>query len=107
MGLSVLALDLDMNYGLTQHFGIEPEAFLGAFEVLVGEENPEDVIVTERDDGVELPRGVHLITSRRKLEGIERALSAKNKFFVPHQVLVQPMRNIMALQRYDIVLLDT
>ena len=28
-GLSVLAIDLDMNYGLTQHFGIDPEAFLG------------------------------------------------------------------------------
>jgi chromosome partitioning protein len=36
-GLSVLAIDLDMNYGLTQHFGIDPEAFLGTYEVLTGE----------------------------------------------------------------------
>lgn len=106
-GLSVLAIDLDMNYGLTQHFGIEPDAFLGTFEVLVGEEDPAQVIVTGADDGVELPRGVHVIPSRRKLEEIERALVAKNKFVVPHHVLAKPLRRIRELGRYDVILLDT
>src|SRR5262245_66447016 len=68
-GLSVLAVDLDMNYGLTQHFGIEPDAFLGTFEVLVGEEDPLQVIVTGTDDGVELPRGVHLIPRSEERRG--------------------------------------
>ncbi len=106
-GLSVLAIDLDMNYGLTQHFGIEPDAFLGTFEVLVGEEDPAHVIVTGNDDGVELPRGVHVIPSRRKLEEIERALAAKNKFVIPHHVLTKPLRRIRDLGRYDVILLDT
>lgn len=106
-GLSVLGIDLDMNYGLTQHFGIEPEAFLGTFEVLVGEEDPEQVIITGPEDGVELPRGVHIIPSRRKLEEIERALSAKNKFVVKHDALIKPLEKIRALDRYDVILLDT
>lgn len=106
-GLSVLGIDLDMNYGLTQHFGIEPEAFLGTFEVLVGEENPEHVIITGADDGVEFPRGVHIIPSRRKLEEIDRTLSAKNKFVVKHDALIKPLEKIRALDRYDVILLDT
>ena len=106
-GLSVLGVDLDMNYGLTQHFGIEPEAFLGAFEVLVGEEDPEHVIITGPDDGIELPRGVHIIPSRRKLEEIDRALSEKNKFVVKHNALVKPLQKIRSLDRYDVILLDT
>lgn len=106
-GLSVLAVDLDMNYGLTQHFGIEPDAFLGTFEVLVADEDPAHVIVAGDDDGVELPRGVHVIPSRRKLEEIERALAAKNKFVVPHHVLTKPLRRIRELDRYDVILLDT
>lgn len=106
-GLSVLAIDLDMNYGLTQHFGIEPDAFLGTFEVLVGAEDPEQVIVTGLDDGVDLPCGVHIIPSRRKLEEIERALSSKNKFVIPHHVLTKPLQRIRDLDRYDVILLDT
>jgi chromosome partitioning protein len=106
-GLSVLAIDLDMNYGLTQHFGIDPEAFLGTYEVLTGEENPEDVIITNDDEGVQLPLGVHLIASRRKLENIGRALAAKGKFVIPQNALLGPMTRIRALDRYDVVLLDT
>lgn len=106
-GLSVLAIDLDMNYGLTQHFGVDPDAFLGTFEVLVGEEAPEDVIITNDDDGVQLPSGVHLIASRRKLEDIGRALAAKGKFVIPQNSLIAPMERILSLDRYDVVLLDT
>jgi chromosome partitioning protein len=106
-GLSVLAIDLDMNYGLTQHFGVDPEAFLGTYEVMIGEENPEDVIITNDDEGVRLPPGVHLIASRRKLEDIGRALVAKGKFVIPQDTLLAPMARILALDRYDFVLLDT
>jgi len=106
-GCSVLAIDLDMNYGLTQHFGVDADGFLGSFEVLVGEEHPEDVIITNDDQGVELPSGVHLIPSRRKLEDIDRAIAAKSKFLVPQNLLIQPLERILNLGRYDIVLLDT
>lgn len=106
-GLSVLAIDLDMNYGLTQHFGVDPEAFLGTYEVMTGEENPEDVIITNDDEEVKLPPGVHLIASRRKLEDIGRALAAKGKFVIPQNALLGPMKRVLALNRYDVVLLDT
>lgn len=106
-GLLVLAIDLDMNYGLTQHFGVDPEAFLGTYEVLTGEENPEDVIITNDDEGVQLPPGVHLIASRRKLEDIGRALAAKGKFVIPQNALLRPMERLLDFDRYDVVLLDT
>lgn len=107
LGRSVLAIDLDMNYGLTQHFGIDPDAFLGTFEVLTGAESPEDLTVTGEEEGVDLPQGVHLIPSRRKLEDIDRALAARSKFMVPQNILVSPLEHILASRRYDIVLLDT
>ena len=33
LGRKVLIIDLDMNHGATRHFGVEPEAFLGSFEM--------------------------------------------------------------------------
>ena len=50
MGRTCLIWDLDMNQGATRHFGIPPETFLGTFEVLMGEEMPEDVLVTPDDN---------------------------------------------------------
>ena len=41
IGQLCLIWDLDMNQGATRHFGIPSESFLGTFEVLVGDENPE------------------------------------------------------------------
>ena len=76
-----------MNYGTTRHFGIPGDAFLGTFEVLMGEELAENVIISEEDD-VKLPANVHVIASRRKLEQIDDALSSKNKFVVRQHVLL-------------------
>ena len=68
MGRQCLIWDLDMNHGATLHFGIPSEGFLGTFEVLIGEEQPEDVIITNDDEDVELPehastllKGGHII----------------------------------------------
>ena len=59
----VLIIDLDMNHGATRHFGVEPEAFLGAFEMLVGAEAAENLVLTsaDREEGVSLPEGLDLI----------------------------------------------
>ena len=51
----VLIIDLDANAGATRHFGIPPESYLGTFEVLVGLEQPEDVLISAADEDVELP----------------------------------------------------
>ena len=42
LGRRVLVWDLDVNYGLTSHFGIPPMAYSGTFHVLTGEREPED-----------------------------------------------------------------
>src|SRR5882724_7460332 len=60
LGRKVLIVDLDMNHGATRHFGVEPEAFLGAFEMLIGAEEAQNLILTseEKEEGVTLPPGL-------------------------------------------------
>ena len=94
-----------MNHGATLHFGIPSEGFLGTFEVLIGEEQPEDVIITHEDEDVELPDNVHIIAARRNLEKIDQALVAKNKFLITQDVLVKPLESLRG--RYDYIFLDT
>ena len=104
-GNRCLIWDLDMNHGATLHFGIPSESFLGTFEVLIGEEQPEDVIITNEDEDVELPENVHLIAARRNLEKIDQALIAKNKFLITQDVLIDPLRTLQG--QYDYIFLDT
>src|SRR5579884_3295889 len=108
MGRQCLIVDLDMNAGSTKQFKIPARSFEGTFEVLLGEEGPLDVVVTNEDleEGAgELPAGVHLIPARRELEQIDTALAAKNKFAVPQDVLLEPVRLLRG--HYDYVFLDT
>lgn len=105
LGRKCLIMDLDMNHGATRHFGIPADSFLGAFEVLVGEEQPLDVILTAEDEDVELPENIHLIPARRKLEKIDQALASKNKFVVTQDVLINPLETLRG--RYDYIFLDT
>jgi chromosome partitioning protein len=105
MGRQCLIWDLDMNHGATLHFGIPSEGFLGTFEVLIGEEQPEDVIITNDDEEVELPEHVHIIAARRNLEKIDQALVAKNKFLITQDVLLKPLQSLRG--RYDYIFLDT
>src|SRR6476469_23667 len=62
LGRKVLIIDLDMNHGATRHFGIEPEAFLGSFEMLAGEEPAENLVLShgEKEEGVSLPENLDL-----------------------------------------------
>jgi chromosome partitioning protein len=105
IGRRCLIWDLDMNHGATLHFGIPSEGFLGTFEVLIGEEQPEDVIITNDDEDVELPENVHLIAARRNLEQIDQALVAKNKFLITQDVLIKPLDSLRG--QYDYIFLDT
>jgi len=52
-GRRCLVWDLDMNCGSTQHFGIpDGMAILGTYEVMLGEEQPIDVIVKAGDEAI-------------------------------------------------------
>jgi len=105
MGRKCLIIDLDMNQGATRALGIPSEAFLGTYEMLIGEEEPEGVIITNDDEGIELPENVHLISARRNLENLEKALLQKNKFLITQDVLIRPLQLIDG--KYDYVFLDT
>ncbi len=105
-GRRVLIWDLDMNANATKQFGVPPDSYLGTFEVLIGAEKAEDVILRPGDaDGVELPANVHLIPSKRKLEAIGQVLGEQDKFMAPQDILLAPLRGLRG--QYDYVLLDT
>ena len=105
LGRQSLIWDLDMNHGATRHFGIAAEAYLGAYEVLIGDEAPENVIIDGSDQEIEMPKGVHLLPANRKLEQIDDTLTSKNKFIIKHQILIEPLRHMRG--KYDYIFLDT
>jgi len=105
LGRRVLIMDLDVNAGATKHLGIAPEAFLGSFEVLAGEEDPLDVVLNSREPEVELPEGLDLIAGGRKLEELESRLREKSKFANLHARLQPVMERLRG--HYDYVFLDT
>lgn len=106
LGRKCLLIDLDPNDTATRHFGIEGEAFLGSYELLTGDESPDAVAITEADEDVKLPKGVHLIPSRRKLETVDEVLPEKHgKFFSPRDILLEPLETV--IHKYDYILLDT
>lgn len=103
-GRRVLLIDLDMNYGTTRHFGINSEAFLGSFEMLLGAEPVENLILTstENEEGMNIPEGLDVIPAARKLDGIKDAMS---KFATPIEMLKRPLDALK--NSYDYVFLDT
>ena len=105
LGRQSLIWDLDMNHGATRHFGIAAEAYLGTYEVLIGDEAPENVIIDGSDQEIEMPKGVHLLPANRKLEQIDDTLTSKNKFIIKHQILIEPLRHMRG--KYDYIFLDT
>lgn len=104
-GRKVLIIDLDMNHGATRHFGVVPEAFMGSFEMLLGDEQPADLVLSAGDEDIALPPGLHLIPASRKLEGIDQALGQKSKFISPREVLTAPLSALRGI--YDFIFLDT
>jgi chromosome partitioning protein len=105
LGRRCLIIDLDYNQGATRSLGITSEAFLGSYEMLIGEEQAEDVIITNEDEGVELPQNVDLISARRNLENVDKALLQTNKFVITQDVLIEPLKSLQG--KYDYIFLDT
>lgn len=104
-GRKVLLIDLDMNHGATRHFGVVPEAYMGAYEMLVGAEQASNLVLTHLEEDVTLPENLHLIAAARKLEGIDQALAQRSKFITPREVLSGPLESLRG--QYDYIFLDT
>jgi chromosome partitioning protein len=105
MGKKCLIIDLDMNQGATRHLGVPSNSFLGSYEVLIGEEQPIDVVITDGDEDLELPKNVDIIPASRKLENTEQALLQRSKFIVEQDVLIKPLESLTGI--YDYIFLDT
>jgi chromosome partitioning protein len=107
MGRHSLIWDLDMNRGASVQLGIPKEMpVLGSYEVLLGEEDPVEVVISTGDiEGLELPPNVSLIAARRNLENIDMVLNSKHVFGNPKDVL----RSLVDQLRgdYDYIFLDT
>ena len=105
LGRKVLIWDLDSNSGTTRCFGI-PQTFLGAYEVMIGEEKAEDVILTNDPEiGIDLPRNVDVIIARRNLDTLDETLRAKNRFADGRDSLRAPLEQLNGV--YDYIFLDT
>lgn len=105
LGRKVLIWDLDSNSGTTRCFGV-PQTFLGAYEVMIGEEKPEDVILTNDPEiGIDLPRNVDVIIARRNLDTLDETLRARNRFADGRDSLKIPLEQLKGV--YDYIFLDT
>lgn len=107
-GRKILIVDLDVNAGSTKHFGIDPRAFMGTFEAMVGDEMPLDVVLSAENDEAHLPKNIHLLSGSRKLEELEERLRTKKSKFddTPlHDALKPVIESVRGYYHY--VFLDT
>lgn len=105
LGHKCLVIDLDGNCGATRGCGLE-DGWLGTFEVLLGDQEPEDVIVrTDPAEQTELPENVELLPARRNLEQFEEECRRRNKFADPTTRLGPVLNKLRGL--YDFIFLDT
>lgn len=107
MGRQCLVWDLDMNRGSSVQLGIPKEMpVLGSYEVLIGQEDPVEVVIGNGDiEGIDLPQNVSLIAARRNLENTDEALNAKHRFGNPKDVLGPLVDKLRG--DYDYIFLDT
>lgn len=96
-GYRCLIIDLVPDAGSTRHLGVPMNSFAGSLELLTTDETVESLAITEK-----MPKGVHLIPSRRQLAELHTLLS---KFVHPTEVLDRPIKR--ARELYDFVFLDT
>ena len=105
LGKKSLIIDLDGNCGSTRGLGVGTD-WLGTLEVLLGDQEPQDVIVTtDPAEGTELPHNVELLPARRNLEDFEGECRKQNKFADPTTRLAPALDKLNGL--YDFIFLDT
>ena len=105
LGYKSLIIDLDGNCGATKALGVGTD-WLGTLEVLLGDHEAEDVIVsTDPTEGTELPKNVELLPARRNLESYTIELQHRNKFADPTSTLGPVLEKLKG--KYDFIFLDT
>lgn len=105
LGKKCLVIDLDGNCGATRGCGLD-EGWLGTFEVLLGDQEPEDVIVrTDPAEETDLPENVELLPARRNLEHYDEECRRRYKFADPTSRLNPVLDKLRG--KYDFIFLDT
>lgn len=85
---------------------IDPEAFYGAFEVMLGSEPPANVLLmNDPAEELWLPQNLHLVPCNRKIQNIDSALREQAKMRNPHTMLSGPLGALRS--EYDYIFLDT
>ena len=109
IGRRVLLWDVDENYGATKVFQIPPDAFFTTMGILSGDATAVDAVLAFDDPevDVDLPKNVDFIPSSRALQGVDRALATKDKFYNPNECLNAHVAELRALGRYDYIIIDT
>ena len=113
LGRSSLLWDLDANSGLTNVFQIPTDVYTGSLEVLLGlkdegEEycDPKNYIIDEEEEGIELPKGVHVLPASRELDNLDiRWISSERKFEDVKDAIKEPLGRLDG--QYDYIFLDT
>ena len=105
LGRKCLIWDLDSNSGTTRCFNV-PETFLGAYEVMIGDEDSQDVIISNDPvEGLHLPKNVDVIIARRNLDTLDDTLRSRNRFADGRDSLKAPLARLDG--KYDYIFLDT
>ncbi len=105
-GKLCLIIDLDASAGATKTLGVPTVGWNTTYELLAGEAESSDVILTDEDDEVRLPKNIHIIPSSPKLNEIEAFLnSTDNLGIIPQNLLLGPINELRG--RYDYVILDS
>ena len=103
-GYKVLLWDLDPGSHATAFLGV-PREYAGSFEVLSGQEQPEEVLLTNNDEGITLPDNMAMISASKRIEQLEVTLRSKSKFAEPRDALVKPLSRLQ--KKFDYIFLDT
>ena len=108
-----LLWDLDANSGLTNVFQIPTDVYTGSLEVLLGikdegEEfcDPRNYIIDEEEEGIALPRGVHVLPASRELDNLDiQWINSERKFEDVKDAIKDPLKRLDG--QYDYIFLDT
>src|SRR5262245_63695955 len=101
LGKKCLIIDLDASSGATKTLGAPLVGWNTTYELLTGEAEPIDAIITDQDPEVKLPRNIHLIPASAKLNELDSFLtSIDNLGIIPqrseeHTSELQSLRHLV------------
>lgn len=106
LGRKSLIIDLDASAGATKKLGAPLVGWNTTFELVNGEEEALNCIITDEDEEVRLPKNIHLVPAGKKLDRIDPfLLDIKNAGVIQQNLLLEPIDKLRG--EYDYIILDT